>query len=116
MSNNSTFLKFSIEKSENTYIYFRAYSKLGDVLSFVGGLIRAISLIIGVFAFPYNELKRNLAIANEIYEFEMNSKYNPKNRERRKSTRTTTMLSSPYFRGQRQGEIEERKRGGTVCK
>ena len=108
---NSLDLVFiNIKRGEDVMNYYRTYTKLGEVLSFLGGLGKAISFLVALIAIPYNEFKYKLAISNEIYEFETHSGY----KGSRRSERSFSNLASANFSRERDRKAMNEE--GTVNK
>ncbi|CAD8093931.1 unnamed protein product [Paramecium primaurelia] len=51
----------------------RSCLKLHNLLSQIGGLLQALSLVIGSLIVQYNKLQMSLDLANQIFQFEKNS-------------------------------------------
>jgi len=73
-SQGNSYLQINFKKSEFDKQYLRSFTQLADIVSFLGGLAKALVIIGSAFAIPYNEFYYNLMISNEIYEFESRPK------------------------------------------
>ncbi|CAK79095.1 unnamed protein product (macronuclear) [Paramecium tetraurelia] len=51
----------------------RSCLKLHTLLSYIGGLLQALSLVLGSLIIQYNKLQMSLDLANQIFQFEKNS-------------------------------------------
>lgn len=97
------FATITLIKGSGSLVYFRTYSKLIDVLSFMGGVGKSLAIIFAAVAIPYNKFKYNVEIANQVYEFDhhVRRSLNTKKNRRRTSEKNFNMLSSPKFRDER---------------
>ena len=69
-----SFFELNIKKNNLQKKWERSYVSIEETLAFLGGLSRTLMIIASVIAIPYNRFYYNLAISNEIYQFESRPK------------------------------------------
>ena len=61
------YVNFWIAKSTNSYTYKREVQKVSEVLSFIGGIIGAVSAILFIINI-YTDFSFEVAIASELFK------------------------------------------------
>jgi len=73
-SADGSFMEINFKKSEYQREYSLSFTRVSDILAFIGGFAKALMIIGSAVALPYNQFYYNLAISNEIYQFDSRPK------------------------------------------
>lgn len=73
-----------MRRSPYTIIYTRKFSKIDELLSYIGGFIQSIIFICGYLIKEYNEGQYNIKLANKLYRFELQKTHEDLQKEKEK--------------------------------
>ncbi|KAL4479909.1 hypothetical protein ABPG74_020425 [Tetrahymena malaccensis] len=61
---------FFIRKDSMTYTYSRSFTKISEILSYIGGFTQVFILFTAIIVNYYNDYMYSISLANKLYDFE----------------------------------------------
>ncbi|EAS03542.2 transmembrane protein, putative (macronuclear) [Tetrahymena thermophila SB210] len=84
---------FYIRKDCMSYIHNRSFTKISEILSYIGGFTQVFILFTAIIVNYYNDYMYSISLANKLYDFEFSNQNDSKSKDKKSNPKPLTSIS-----------------------